>query len=128
MEEQNKKQQSKEKMKKEKYKNSKSCNDIQCPFHGILSARGRVFKGTVIKKFPRRITIEFERTIYVRKYERYLKKKTKIHARLPDCMKDEINVGDYIEVRECRPLSKIIHFVVIKKIRDGENKTGEKVK
>ena len=115
-------------MKKEKYKNSKSCNDIQCPFHGILSARGRVFKGTVIKKFPRRITIEFERTIYVRKYERYLKKKTKIHARLPDCMKDEINVGDYIEVRECRPLSKIIHFVVIKKIRDGENKTGEKVK
>ncbi len=128
MEKKNKKQQSKEKMKKEKYKNSKSCNDIQCPFHGILSARGRVFKGTVIKKFPRRITIEFERTIYVRKYERYLKKKTKIHARLPDCMKDEINVGDYIEVRECRPLSKIIHFVVIKKIRDGENKTGEKVK
>lgn len=124
MEEQNKKQKNKKEMKKEKSKNSQSCNDIQCPFHGILSARGRVFKGTVIKKFPRRITIEFERTIYIRKYERYLKKKTKIHARLPDCLKDEINVGDYIEVQECRPLSKIIHFVTIKKIRDG----GEKIK
>jgi len=30
--------------------------------------------------------------------------------------------GDFIQVQECRPLSKIIHFVVIKKIKDGEDK------
>ncbi len=99
-----------------------SCADTQCPFHGNLKARGRSFDGFVIKKSPRRLCIEFERIIYVRKYERYMKKKTRIHARLPDCLKDEISMGDYIEVRECRPLSKIIHFVVVKKIKSREEK------
>jgi len=103
-------------------KENVSCADEQCPFHGSLRARGRSFKGTVIKKLPRRICIILERTIFIKKYERYMKKRTKIHARLPDCLKDAINLGDYIEVRECRPLSKIIHFVTIKKIRSKEIK------
>jgi small subunit ribosomal protein S17 len=100
------------------------CTDRSCPTHGNLKVRGRVFEGTVISKFPKRIAIEFERTLYVKKYERYKKARTKIHARLPDCMADKINIGNYIRVQECRPLSKIIHFVVTSKIKDaskGEN-------
>ena len=85
-----------------------------------IGARGRIFEGTVIRKFPKRITIEFERMIYVRKYERYAKSKTKIHARLPEKIEKEVNIGDLIRVQECRPLSKIIHFIVIKKIKDKE--------
>ena len=93
-----------------------NCTDKFCPKHGKISLRGRNFKGTVIKKFPKRVCIEFERTIYIKKYERYAKRKTKLHARLPDCMADGINTGDYIEIKECRPISKIIHFIVIRKI------------
>ena len=113
-----------EKIKKmeKKEKTSESCTDIQCPIHGHLKVRGKHFMGVVIRKFPRRICIEFGRTIYIRKYERYMKKKTKIHARLPDCMKQEIDIGDYVEIGECRPLSKIIHSVVLRKIT---NKSGE---
>jgi len=96
------------------------CNDRNCPTHGTLSIRGRTFEGTVIKKFPKRITIAFERNSYVRKYERYIKYTSKIHARLPVCMDKEINVGDYVQIMECKPLSKIIHFVVVKKIREAE--------
>jgi small subunit ribosomal protein S17 len=106
----------------EKHKNQEKqeeCRDRQCPVHGSLKLRGKSFKGYVIKKLPRRVVIEFERILYVRKYERQMKKKTKIHARLPDCMRHEINEGDYVEVKECRPLSKIIHFAVVKKIRGG---------
>ena len=91
-----------------------------CHIHGNLKVRGRTFKGMVTRKFNKRITIEFERMIYIRKYERYAKSKTKIHARLPDCLSDQINIGDLIKVQECRPLSKIIHFVVIEKIKDKE--------
>ena len=98
------------------------CNDIKCPFHGKLKTRGRIFEGRVIKKLPKRIVIEFERMIYIKKYERYMKGRTKIHARLPDCMEKEIAVGDLIKVQECRPLSKIIHFAVIKKIKSGGEK------
>ena len=42
-------------------------------------------------------------------------------------MEKEIDVGDFIRVQECRPLSKIIHFVVIKKIKTGvKNKEQRK--
>ena len=103
-----------------------TCNDRCCPKHGQISLRGRTFQGTVIKKFPKRLTIEFERTFFVKKYERYAKRKTKLHARLPDCMANEINIGDFIEIMECRPISKIIHFVVTKKIVRGEGKEEAK--
>ncbi len=96
------------------------CNDINCHVHGGLKTRGRIFDGLVIKKFPKRVAIKFDRMTYVKKYERYKKSRTKIHARLPDCMSDKINVGDYIRVQECRPLSKIIHFAVLNKIKDKD--------
>ena len=96
------------------------CNDRLCPIHGQISLRGRSFKGFVIRKFPKRVVIEFERTLYIKKYERYSARKTKLHARLPDCMFNEINVGDYIEIMECRPISKIVHFMVVKKITGGK--------
>lgn len=81
-----------------------------------ISTRGRIFEGIVTKKFPKRIVLEFERTVYLQKYERFYKKKTRLHARLPDALASEINVGDYIRIKECRPLSKIIHFIVLGKV------------
>lgn len=87
-----------------------------------VGTRGRAFEGKVIRKFPKRITIEFERMVYVPKYERYSRFRTKIHARLPSNMEDTIKLGDLVRVQECRPLSKIIHFVVVKKIKDAEEK------
>lgn len=99
-----------------------SCKDVKCPFHGELRARGRTFEGRVTKKFPKRVVILFERTKYVSKYERYSKINTKIHARLPDCIANQINIGDLVKVTECRPLSKIIHFVVVDKINSGDKK------
>ena len=95
-----------------------SCTDKDCPVHGKLRMHGRSFQGIVSAIFPRRITIIFERVVYVRKYERYTKTKTKIHARLPMCMQDAIHKGELVRVQECRPLSKIIHHVftgVVKK-------------
>ena len=85
-----------------------------------ICTRGRTFEGVVKKKFHKRIVIEFERMIHVRKYERYAKSRTKIHARLPESLEKDINIGDLIKVQECRPLSKIIHFIVIKKIKSKE--------
>ena len=110
------------KQKKESKQLNVECNDKLCPKHGNISVRGRSFKGFVKKKFPKRVVIEFERTVYVKKYERYAARKTKLHARLPDCMASEINIGDYIEIMECRPISKIIHFIVVKKITGGDLK------
>ncbi len=96
------------------------CADKSCPTHGSLKVRGRTFEGIVVRKFPKRIAIAFERMSYVRKYERYARFRTKIHARVPTCMEKEINIGDLVLIQECRPLSKIIHSVVVKKIKSAE--------
>lgn len=103
---------------KQKNEESKNLNIAEA----AVSKRGRIFEGTVVKKFPKRVVIEFERTVFVRKYERFYKKKTRLHARLPDSMEKEVNIGDYIEVQETRPLSKIIHFIVIGKVRSADAK------
>jgi len=87
-----------------------------------ISVRGRTFEGFVTKKFPKRVVVEFERTVFVKKYERFYKKKTRLHARLPDSIANDINVGDYIRLRETRPLSKIIHFIVLGKVEKKEAK------
>ena len=108
-----------EKNSPEKEKGKVSCSDAKCHLHGNLKIRGRIFEGRVTKKLPTRITIEFERMIYNKKYERYSKSKTKVHAHLPKCMENEINLGDLIQIQECRPLSKIIHFAVIKKLKNA---------
>lgn len=108
--------------KKQKEITSNACNDRDCPVHGNLKVRGRTFKGIVVSKHEKRIAIEFERMVYIRKYERYAKSKTKIHARLPRCNEKEINIGDLVKIQECRPLSKIIHFVFVEKLKSGEDK------
>lgn len=87
-----------------------------------VGSRGRTFEGFVTKKFSTRVVVEFERTVYVRKYQRFYKKKTRLHARLPAGV--PVEVGDYIRVRECRPLSKIIRFVAIEKIRSANEMAG----
>ena len=85
-----------------------------------ISSRGRTFEGFVTKKFPTRVVIEFDNPIYVSKYERFFRKKTRIHANLPKNM--NVEVGDYVRVQECRPISKIIHHVVVKKLIAEEAK------
>ena len=101
------------------------CKDSDCPIHGNLKTRGRTFKGVVVSKHEKRIAIEYERMIYVKKYERYTKSISKMHARLPTCMEKDVNIGDMVKIKECRPLSKIIHFVVIEKVNEEK---GEKKK
>ena len=86
----------------------------------LVGTRGRIFQGIITKKFPTRVVIEFERTIYLQKYERYFKKKTKLHASLPKNL--DVKIGDLVKIQECRPLSKIIHFIVIEKIKSSEEK------
>ncbi|MBI2630172.1 30S ribosomal protein S17 [Candidatus Pacearchaeota archaeon] len=105
--------------------NKNSCNDSQCNIHSGLKVRGRTFDGYVTKKFNRRVVIEFEKIVYIKKYERYTKRKTKLHARVPSCVQEKVKVGDYVKVGECRPLSKIIHFVFLEKIRDADKKNNE---
>lgn len=111
-----------------KEEKSSECTDRLCPIHGSepVKLRGRVFEGTVIRKFHDRAVIEFERVLYDSKYERYEKRKTKLHAKLFKCQENQVEVGDLIKIEECRPLSKIIHFVVTGVVTKAHSTGGSK--
>lgn len=96
-----------------------NCNDNNCPFHGNLKCRGRIFSGTVISvKMQKTAIVEWERKYFLGKYERYEKRRSTVKAHIPGCVK--VNDGDIVKIMECRPLSKTKNFVIVKVL--GEEK------
>jgi small subunit ribosomal protein S17 len=92
----------------------KSCKDVNCPFHGRLSVRGRIFYGTVIRKdLNNTATVEWSRVAYLPKFERYVKKRSRVKAHSPECI--DAVVGDQVMIMETRPISKTKKFVVLEK-------------
>ncbi len=89
------------------------CTDEKCPIHGSLRTRGAVFEGKVVSaRTLKTVVIEIPRLHRVRKYERLEKRKSKLHAYLPECMK--VKEGETVKIAECRKLSKTKSHVVIK--------------
>ncbi|MEM2872834.1 MAG: 30S ribosomal protein S17 [Nitrososphaerales archaeon] len=94
---------------------TKSCNDKFCPFHGSLSVRGRILEGKAVSIKARDMAIiEREYLQYIKKYMRYEKRRSKIHAHLPPCL--GVKEGDSVKIAECRALAKTISFVVVEKL------------
>lgn len=110
-----------EKKKEKAHKTEKQakCDDRNCPIHNNLKTKEKSFKGTVISdRMQKSATIMFERTIKVKKYERYERKRTKLKVHNPTCI--NAKVGDLVRAVECRPISKTINFVIVKKLGKGE--------
>jgi len=91
------------------------CNDSDCPFHGRLSVRGRIFQGLVVSdNMMKTITIRRNYLHYVPKYKRYERRHSCITAHNPPCI--DAKNGDKVKIAECRPLNKTTSFVVIEKV------------
>ncbi|OGS52460.1 MAG: 30S ribosomal protein S17 [Euryarchaeota archaeon RBG_13_61_15] len=89
-----------------------TCKDIHCPFHGQMSVRGTVLKGTAVStKMQSTVVIEKEYMRFMPKYERYEKRTSRYLAHSPPCF--QIKLGDEVSIMECRPLSKRVSYVVI---------------
>jgi len=95
-------------------KPKKSCNDKNCPFHGTLSVRGRVFEGVVVtSKMDKTAIIEREYLQFSPKYVRYEKRRGHIPSHNPPCI--NAKEGQHVKIVECRPLSKTVSFVIVEK-------------
>ncbi|MEM4282340.1 MAG: 30S ribosomal protein S17 [Candidatus Woesearchaeota archaeon] len=92
-----------------------ACKDRHCSRHGGLSVRGRRFVGTVISaNMQRTATVEWPRTKFIRKYERYARARSRVKAHNPDCI--AAKPGDVVRIGECRKISKTKSFVILEKI------------
>lgn len=80
-----------------------------------ISTRGRTFTGVIVSsKAQKTVTVQWDRRVYIPKYERYLKKRSKVKAHNPGL---NLKEGDTVVIRECRPISKTKKFVVVEVIK-----------
>lgn len=92
-----------------------SCTDKKCPFHGTMLVKKELAEGVVVKRdLNRSATIEWQRSIYIPKYERYAFRRSRLRVHNPACV--DAQVGDKVVAVRTRPLSKTKHHVLLGKI------------
>ena len=98
-------------------KPKKTCEDRNCPFHGELPVRGRVFEGIVVSaKMEKTVVVKHDYLHYFPKYLKYERRHSRISSHNPPCVDAE--EGDRVRIAECRPLSKTVSFVVVEKLEE----------
>jgi small subunit ribosomal protein S17 len=91
-----------------------ACSDPNCPFHGELAVRGQMLVGTVASTdMDKTVVVEREYDVKVPKYDRYMKRRSRVSAHSPPCL--ELEVGDTVRIAETRPLSKTKSHVVVER-------------
>lgn len=94
------------------------CTDSKCPIHGSLKTHGYSVEGIVVSdKLGKTIIVEHAYTTFLKKYERSLRKNSRVPAHNPPCM--NAKVGDHVRISGTRRLSKTKAFVVTKVIKRG---------
>ena len=89
-----------------------TCDDKNCPFHGTLSVRGATVDGVVASTdMHRSAIVEREYDVAVPKYNRQMKRRSRVPAHAPECL--DIEEGQTVRIAETRPLSKTKAHVVV---------------
>jgi small subunit ribosomal protein S17 len=98
----------------------RECNDKSCPFHGSTRIRGKITQGLVVSKKSRNtVVIRQDYVQFIRKYQRYERRNSRLSCHLPECLRNEVNIGDMVRVGESRKISKTKAFIVLEKIVSG---------
>ncbi len=91
-----------------------------CPFYGELAVRGQVIEGLVVSNdMDRTVVVEREYDVFVSKYDRYMKRRSRVPAHVPGVL-EPLQVGDRVKIAECRPLSKTKSHVVVEVIEQAD--------
>ena len=72
----------------------------------IRTQQGRV----VSNKMDKSITVAIERIVKHPIYGKFVRRTTKLHAHDEN---NQCNIGDIVEIRECRPLSKTKSWTLV---------------
>jgi small subunit ribosomal protein S17 len=92
------------------------CEDPKCPIHGSVKTHGSSIEAVVVSdKAAKTVIVERPYTTFLKKYERSLRKSSRIPAYNPQCI--GAKAGDTVIVEGCRRLSKTKSFVVTKIVK-----------
>ena len=103
-------------------KNKGNVADKNDPFYGNITVKNELLTGVVVKKdISRSATIEWTKSIYIPKYERYGVRRYKLRVHNPASI--DAQIGPKVLVARTKPLSKTKNHVIIKIL---ENESSEK--
>ncbi len=92
------------------------CEDPKCPIHGGIKTHGSAIEAVVVSdKADKTVIVERPYTTFLKKYERSLRKSSRIPAYNSKCI--GAKTGDTVLIEGCRRLSKTKSFVVTKVIK-----------
>ncbi len=95
--------------------------DKKCPFYGEISVKKELVTGTVVKRdTSRSATIEWSKSRYVPKYERYKVNRFRLRVHNPASI--DAQIGQKVLAARTRPLSKTKNHVIIKVLSDDSTK------
>jgi small subunit ribosomal protein S17 len=96
----------------------KSCAEKKCPFHGQLAVKNELFTGKIIKRDTNRsATLEWTKSVFVPKYERYEVRRYRLRVHNPGCL--DAHIGDKVIAAKTRPLSKTKNLVIVQVVERG---------
>ncbi len=102
-------------------KTNENCGDPKCFIHGNVKVRGQVLIGTVVStKAKKTAIVERPRLIYLTKYKRYAKTRSRYAAHNPSCINAQ--VGDKVKIGECRKLSRTKTWTVTEIVKKTDRK------
>ncbi|MCR3754660.1 MAG: 30S ribosomal subunit protein S17 [Candidatus Westeberhardia cardiocondylae] len=79
---------------------------------------GRMLQGTVLSnKMDKSVVVVIERTMKHVVYGKFIKRTTKLHVHDEN---NVCNIGDFVEIKECRPVSKTKSWLLVRVIK-GRN-------
>ena len=94
---------------------------LGAPREAPLAVKGRIMSVRVVSaNMQQTAKVELDRKVFLPKYERYEKKRTRMLVHNP--LSVNAQPGDMVKIRECRPISKTKHFVIIEKVASGQSK------
>lgn len=84
-----------------------------------MSEQTRIQLGRVVSdKMDKSIVVAIERMVKHPIYGKYIKRTTKLHAHDEN---NECGLGDTVEVRECRPLSKTKSWTLVRVVEKARS-------
>ncbi|MFD1585621.1 30S ribosomal protein S17 [Halorientalis brevis] len=96
-----------------------TCSDENCPFHGTLGVRGQTLEGEVASTdMDKTVIVEREYDVKVPKYNRLMKRRSRVPAHAPPCI--DLQEGDTVRIAETRPLSKTKSHVVVEQLAEAD--------
>jgi small subunit ribosomal protein S17 len=99
---------------------AEECQDQSCPFHGNTRIRGKITQGIIVsKKSKNSVIIRRDYVQFVKKFQRYERRNTRLACHVPECLNHEVDIGDLVKVGESRKISKTKAFIVLGKIAIG---------